>query len=175
MTGRGILKNNGPENILFPGTYDGVCWDMVGSYGQVGVRLGSIITVTAVTIDHVHLHATRDPGCAPRNIEVWASLSLTSSEDVLRIEGNRRNLSEIIGDPLPSGTIGPSKKYLKLFSFTYNVYSSSSVQKFTVPRSFRKLEIASTSVIFRVVDNWGSESHTCLYRVRVHGKEMNGL
>ena len=173
VMGRPSIQGS-PENILFPGLYEGLCWEMEGSSGQVGIKLSQIISVRSVTVDHISQHSAFDLTCAPREVEVWVAVTHASPEAVAVFDRGSCDHGDgecqgRLGDPLSSGAIGSKKRYANLFTIIYNPYSPSSIQNFAAPRHLRELNISSSSVIFRVLGNWGSEHHTCVYRFRVHG------
>ena len=54
---------------------------------------------------------------------------------------------------------------------TYDAYASRAVQTFPISNEARSLDIPVAAIQVRVHSNHGNGEFTCLYRVRVHGRE----
>jgi len=61
--------SSSPSQILRPVEGPGQCWAYSGQEGQVVIRLGKVVRVTGVTIEHVR--PVPDMSSAPRDMLVW--------------------------------------------------------------------------------------------------------
>ncbi|KAJ7321339.1 UNC-like C-terminal-domain-containing protein [Mycena albidolilacea] len=73
FTGIWVLDGCSPVTALDHDIHDGHCWPFGGSYGQLGIVLGSLVYIDAITIDHVAAAvAVGKRTSAPKDMEVWA-------------------------------------------------------------------------------------------------------
>ncbi|KTW27154.1 uncharacterized protein T551_03148 [Pneumocystis jirovecii RU7] len=144
----------------------GMCWAFPGSIGQISIRLSETIFLTDVTIEHVDSKIAHDVSTAPRDIELWVQV-----DDLhMREKMIQQSLSSI---KQSENIIPPSKFYVLAATMTYNVFSTYPIQTFPIPVGIRQLNIPIENVIFRIINNWGNNKFTCLYRVRVHGTSLS--
>lgn len=166
-----------PETILHPNVLPGSCWPMQGRRGKVMVSLPYPVQVTAITLDHVSHHLLMDK-----------EKQLKSAPKNVRIFGYPPCRGDCAGL-----TFDSSKKYL-LAEIEYDI-EKPSIQTFSVEASGEAIAAGSCSatveeaacdaglgsqdeyteglysaIQLEVVNNWGNEDYTCLYRVRVHGE-----
>ncbi|KAJ3071230.1 SUN domain-containing protein 3 [Podochytrium sp. JEL0797] len=155
----------GPFVAISEGHQPGKCWAMEGTSGTLGIRLAKPTLPTAFTIDHASPHLLLSPSnisTAPKRIELWVLYSDTAKLDYT--DPATRKLPASTGK-LPAGMLVSSQ----VFDPTVK-----NVQTFEVDaeaaRVMRERGVLVKTVVLRVVENWGSEEFTCLYRVRVHGR-----
>lgn len=133
-----------PEMMIRPSFGEpGQCFPLKGSSGFVEIRLRVLIVPEAVTLEHVAESVAFDRSSAPKHC---------------RVSGWRKNDSEIGGE-----------KMFLLAEFTYDL-EKNNVQTYKVESA------ASNPVdIIRLdfTSNHGSDTHTCIYRLRVHGFEVS--
>ncbi|KAK9733093.1 hypothetical protein RND81_04G042900 [Saponaria officinalis] len=155
MTGKGAwfsVSRHGPhENavrMLSPSFGEpGMCFALKGSSGFVQIRLRTAIVPEAVTLEHVAKSVAYDQSSAPKNCRVFGWLQ---------------------GPPgLETDTNVENEKVL-LAEFTY-VLEKSNAQTYNVINSARYAVV--DTVRFEFSTNHGSPTHTCIYRLRVHGHE----
>lgn len=62
--------------------------------------------------------------------------------------------------------------FVKLGTFTYDWGNHIPFQTFHVPAETADIlgDLRFDTVLLAILDNWGSEDFTCLYRVRIHSK-----
>ncbi|XP_002970573.2 SUN domain-containing protein 1 [Selaginella moellendorffii] len=120
----------------------GQCLPLKGSNVFVDIRLRTAIYADSITLEHVSKRVAYDTGSAPRDFQVFGWLEASAAHK----KGER----------------------VLLGSFRYDI-ESSSVQTFRLYKTASKLLVNTVRV--HVVSNYGSSTHTCLYRVRVHGTE----
>lgn len=88
---------------------------------------------------------------------------------------------ERAGDGDGDSTIGQSMgladplQYLRIATFSYDLYTTHNIQTFPVDEEISRLGIDFGIVILRIKSNWGREEYTCLYRFRVHGQTRDGV
>jgi len=167
--GRPLYTSLPPETVI--GYYnDGLdCWMMDGNRGQIAIALSSPITVSSITIEHVPLFYRPfvDLAQSIRNFEVWGSIPHDGKNYIDIV----KNVT-LVGDPSPtSGKVLHKERYFLLGTFEYSAYAESTSQKFRIPDDVVILYIKSGSIIIRILDNWGSQVCTAVYRIRVFGIE----
>ncbi|XP_002988787.2 SUN domain-containing protein 1 [Selaginella moellendorffii] len=120
----------------------GQCLPLKGSNVTVDIRLRAHIFPEAVTLEHLSKKVAYDPRSAPRDFEICAWR--TVKDDVL----DARNVTS-------------------LGRFTYDL-EKGSIQTFDLSD---KPTSSVNMIRLHVLSNYGSPTHTCLYRLRVHGTE----
>ncbi|XP_057812531.1 SUN domain-containing protein 1 [Salvia miltiorrhiza] len=119
----------------------GQCFALKGGSGFVEIRLRTAIVPEAVTLEHVAKSVAYDRSSAPKHC---------------RVSGWLQTDPEI-----------PTEKMFFLTEFTYDL-EKSNAQTF-------KVESAASNLVDVIrldfTSNHGSASHTCIYRLRVHGRE----
>ncbi|KAL3629946.1 hypothetical protein CASFOL_026258 [Castilleja foliolosa] len=123
----------------------GHCFALKGQSGFVEIRLRTAIVPEAVTLEHVAKSVAYDRSSAPKNCRVsgW-------------MQGKDR--AESVMD---------TTKMFLLTEFTYDL-DKTNAQTFKVgPASSNLVD----TIRLDFASNHGSESHTCIYRLRVHGRE----
>ncbi|KAF3442681.1 hypothetical protein FNV43_RR16598 [Rhamnella rubrinervis] len=142
--------HNNADKMLKPSFGEpGQCFPLKGTSGFVQIRLRTAIIPEAVTLEHVAKSVAYDRSSAPKSCRVSGWLQERDIE-------------------LPDDT---EKMYL-LAEFTYDLEKSNA-------QTFHVLDSASSSVVntvrFDFSSNHGSPSHTCIYRLRVHGHEPDSV
>jgi SUN domain-containing protein 1/2 len=198
VTGNGYAIGRPPITALHHEMQNGHCWPFAGGEGQLGVALASPIILEEVTIDHVAKSIAFDMRSAPRQMEVWG---LVEGEDnIARVRTWKEDLAArkeakqpaLGGDDSSATydedgsdgsysevdypkTLPKHPEYIRLANFTYNIHSPNNVQTFPVMPEIRELGIDFGIVVLRVLNNWGRDDFTCLYRFRVHGQRIGEI
>jgi SUN domain-containing protein 1/2 len=176
-----------PVTALHPDIHVGNCWPFKGSDGQIGVMLARSIVITDFTIDHAAKEVAFDVRSAPKKMEVWGLVD--GDENIKKVADYHRRREQryrdlvnaanregrtppLPEDPYPS-TLPPDAHYLRLAQFTYNVDAVSHIQTFTVPQEIQDLGVDIGVVVLKIKSNWGEPNWTCLYRLRVSGRDMH--
>jgi SUN domain-containing protein 1/2 len=199
VTGNGYAIGRPPITALHHEMQNGHCWPFAGGEGQLGVALASPIFMEEVTIDHVAKSIAFDMRSAPRQMEVWglvegkdniARVRAWKEDQAARKEAKQPTLDgedefttyDHDGSDGSNGyevdypkTLPKYPEYIRLSNFTYNIHSSSNVQTFPVMPEIRELGIDFGIVVLRVLNNWGRDDFTCLYRFRVHGQRIGEI
>lgn len=195
LTGNGYASGHPPVTAIEPSLHAGRCWPMAGTGGQLAVALAMPVYVDEITIDHVAPEVAFDMRTAPRQMEVWG---LVEGEDNIRKLREHREASiarkreeleasgqmldedwekrewENIREGYPA-TLPKNPEYLRIAKFTYDIHAPKHVQTFQAEEGVRDLDLDFGVVVARVLNNWGHDSYTCLYRFRVHGQKMAEL
>ncbi|KAG6423164.1 hypothetical protein SASPL_113552 [Salvia splendens] len=119
----------------------GQCFALKGGSGFVEIRLRTAIIPEAVTLEHVAKNVAYDRSSAPKHC---------------RVSGWLQTDPEIV-----------TEKMFLLTEFTYDLQKSNA-QTYKVDSSASNLV---DTIRLDFTSNHGSASHTCIYRLRVHGRE----
>jgi len=183
-----------PEQILFANTNPGSCWPMAGRHGQVTIRLPYPVEVDAITIDHVSSLLISPDGSrdsAPKNIRIMGYPPCEANE----CNGMGFDMSD--GIELKSVEYDLDGKTIQTFSLLENQQHleeeeegtpsmedeeiggscSTETASCSAPPMDLNLNEAPTAEVvsgisLQILDNWGNEDFTCVYRVRVHGEAI---
>ncbi|TYH68049.1 hypothetical protein ES332_D06G231600v1 [Gossypium tomentosum] len=127
----------------------GQCFPLKGSNGFVQIKLRTAIIPEAITLEHVAKSVAYDRSSAPKDCRVSGWLQ-------------GRDLDV---------TVDADKMFL-LAEFTYDLEKSNA-------QTFDVLDTAGIGIVDTVrldfSSNHGSASHTCIYRLRVHGHEPDSV
>ena len=190
VTGSGYAIGRPPITALHHEMQNGHCWPFAGMEGQLGVALASPIFVEEITIDHVAKSIAFDMRSAPRQMEVWGLVE--GKDNVARVRAWKEDIAAGKEAEQPSGeqssttydqdgsdgeliypkTLPKYPEYIRLASFTYDIHSPNNVQTFPILPEIRELGVDFGIVVLRVLKNWGRDDFTCLYRFRVHGRQL---
>jgi hypothetical protein len=137
----------------------GDCWcsapdDTKKGKAQLGVQLTTPIFPTQFTVEHVPMAMVPQENVsnAPRQLEVW----VRSDEPAIP----RFGLDNTRCEAGPPGWICLGKAH-------YDIRGANHIQTFLLDA---ESQTAVDQVMVRVTNNWGAD-HTCIYRVRLHGKD----
>ncbi|KAK4339472.1 hypothetical protein RND71_040934 [Anisodus tanguticus] len=149
LTSRNVVSNDA-QKILTPSFGEpGQCFPLKGDSGFVQIQLRTAIIPEAVTLEHVAKSVAYDRSSAPKNCRI----------------------SGWLHDEKETDLAASSEKMVLLTEFIYDLDKSNA-------QTFDVLESAGSSVIdtirFDFTSNHG-KPHTCIYRLRVHGREPNSL
>ena len=191
VTGSGYSIGRPPITALHHEMQNGHCWPFAGGEGQLGVALAAPVFVEEVTIEHVAKSIAFDMRSAPRQMEVWGLVE--GKDNIARVQAWKEDTAAQREAEQPSDEQSPSTydqggsdvvypktlpkypEYLRLANFTYDIHSPNNVQTFPVLPEIRELGIDFGIVALRVLNNWGRDDFTCLYRFRVHGQRMGEI
>ncbi|KAG8527635.1 uncharacterized protein KY384_007788 [Bacidia gigantensis] len=178
---RGYWESIAPASALRPWSEPDDRWCAPPSYGQLQLAIitSRMISPTELIIEHLPRGAAIYIGTAPRQIELWMEISdresYTKLYDVtkatypeLLARSSPQSLRDLDDDQaLPGG-------YIRIGRWTYDIRNPQYKQTFTVPFALKELEVKSNHFALRVLDNWGDNVETCIYRTRLHGHDMQG-
>jgi SUN domain-containing protein 1/2 len=150
---------NPPKAALDRWEEPGDCWcaapnPAMNGQAQLTVALARPVFPQQVTIEHLPM--TMMPGKkisnAPRSMELWVETDQSAEYQYSHREGSCQE--------------GPAG-WTCLGSFRYNIHASNHQQTFDLDA---QSSVPVSKAMLRVTSNWGAD-HTCLYRVRLHGKD----
>lgn len=140
-------KHSLASKILEPSFGEpGQCLPLKGSNVYVEIALRTSIFPDAFSLEHVSKSIAYDVSSAPKEFRVFGWLDSYKKDD-----GALKSMAQIL-----------------LGEFMYDI-EKKSVQSFTVPQDLMGKLV--NMVRLEVLSNYGSPSHTCIYRFRVHGSD----
>ncbi|KAG1883524.1 uncharacterized protein F5891DRAFT_1203421 [Suillus fuscotomentosus] len=158
--------SNSP-NLALTADPPGSCWRLPQSRGHLGIGFKTPMIITHVSIEH--LSSTLD---APRDVVVWGFLEHAENLQ------HYRPVSTGVDDEPPHEVIeagrrqNPHGSFIKLVQVEFSPFDQESpVQTFPVYQNILRSGFDFGLVVVEVRGNWGAPE-TCLYRVRVHGKDI---
>ncbi|KAK3902368.1 hypothetical protein C8A05DRAFT_33930 [Staphylotrichum tortipilum] len=172
-----------PEKFhaLTPWSDAGHCW-CAGTRppthpAVLAVRLARRVRPTHFVLEHISPSATSDPGATPKDIEIWAAFD---DADAGRVrDWMAAQFPAAMGDGLvvapPAGDGGGVEKgWAKIGGFRYEHRAKEEgVFVYEVSGEVAgRLRAATDLVMVRVLTNYGAGDHTCFYRVRLYGEEV---
>ncbi|PHH62397.1 hypothetical protein CDD81_7193 [Ophiocordyceps australis] len=141
---------------------------------QLGIQLGYLVSPTHIVLEHMLPSASTDPGARPRSMEVYAHIE----DEVLR-QRVRDFADANMPDPRPDTDSGYHfvpiglADFVKIGQFTYvSDNRTEGVFVHRLDEDLEKMGLATDEVIVRAVDNYGADDHTCFYRVRMYGNNV---
>ncbi|KAI3701855.1 hypothetical protein L6452_27262 [Arctium lappa] len=153
----------------------GECFPLKGNNGFVEIKLRTAIVPEAITLEHVSKSVAFDRSSAPKDCKVLGWLQngddTTEKKHLLTeftydLEKSNAQTFNVLLDSNPSMVIDTTEKKHLLTEFTYDL-EKSNAQTFNVLDSKPSMVIDTIRLEF--MSNHGSLTHTCIYRVRVHG------
>ncbi|KAF5359870.1 hypothetical protein D9756_003457 [Leucocoprinus leucothites] len=181
FTGTGSAAGRPPVTALHHESHSGYCWPFSGSQGQLGVSLAAPVIIDEVTIDHVAKEVAFDLGSAPRQCEVWGMVEgEENAKKYLEIAEAREKARATDSDIAVEmeeypRTLPHNPPYLRIANFTYDIAAKKNIQTFSVEEDVKERKMDFGIVALRILDNWGMEAYTCLYRFRVHGERLGPM
>ncbi|KAL5115667.1 hypothetical protein ACEQ8H_006466 [Pleosporales sp. CAS-2024a] len=154
-------QRNPPKAALDTWQEPGDCWCAAPNPGtkgaaQLTIALPRPVFPQQVTIEHVPM--TMMPAkkitTAPRSMELWVETDQPAQYQFSHRQG------ECLDGPVGWTCLG---------SFRYNIHASNHQQTFDLDA---QSSVPVHRAMIRVTSNWGAD-HTCLYRVRLHGKDAD--
>lgn len=137
----------------------GDCWcsapdDSKKGKAQLGIQLSTPMFPTQFTVEHIPMAMVPQENIsnAPRKLEIWAK----SHEPAIP----RFGLDDTRCEAGPPGWICLGKAQ-------YDIRGANHIQTFLLDA---ESQTPVDQVMVRVTNNWGAD-HTCIYRVRLHGKD----
>ncbi|KAH9481357.1 Spindle pole body-associated protein sad1 [Psilocybe cubensis] len=179
FSGGATYVSRPPTKALHPDMHNGQCWPFAGTHGRLGVALAFPIHIEEFTIDHIAKELAYEMLAAPRDMEVWGMVE--GKENVERVSAWKADRAaraeageeESVHDSIPYPSELPKNpEFVRLANFTYDINAPSNVQTFSVDPEIKELGIDVGIVVLRVLNNWGRDEFTCLYRFRVHGERI---
>lgn len=168
------IEGRPPVTALHPSVHHGQCWPMKGDAGHLGVALARPIHITNVTIEHVHRKVAFDIGSSPKDMELWGIVD--GSENIAKFETWKRKRlaagSPVNTDPGDLIRFPERTQQIHLSNFTFDAQADQNIQTFPMDEALNDLGVDFGIVVLLIKTNWGNSRQTCLYRVRIHGQQI---
>jgi len=173
------------EEALLPWHDVGDCWCAPSTRGklQLAVALPRWITPTELVVEHVPKGELHDIGNAPKEIELWIQVNFEEIREQI-ISEMTQMFPDIYKDASQRGKGSDTvraldKTFVPVGRWTYDINAGNHVQTFATSVDLEKWLNADRGantrrVVFRANSNWGSADSTCLYRVKLHGRDPKG-
>ncbi|KAK4617662.1 hypothetical protein CLAFUR4_12319 [Fulvia fulva] len=152
------------------------CWCAAPSgdemaLGQIAIQYPHKIYPGEFALEHIPASGTRDIAAAPKKYEVWAQVD--NSTEALRVKALLDQDFDLHFDwecgPPPKHN--PSR-WVCIVADEYDIHSSNYIRSYDLRVGAERIGLTTQMIAVRVVENWGSPDHTCIYRVRMTGKEV---
>jgi len=131
-----------PETVIESDITIGNCWACSLGNCNITIRLHTLLHVDSVSVDHISPLIAQDIRSAPKKIKVFGFRRLPNSLD-------------------------DEMDYTHIGDVHYDIDIGEEVQTFDVDSRY-SLEY----IKFQVLENHGHPDFTCIYRLRVHGKDL---
>ncbi|RDA93994.1 hypothetical protein CP533_5004 [Ophiocordyceps camponoti-saundersi (nom. inval.)] len=169
-----------PSTALQPWNDDGDCWCAAHSHDRQGHAHGALLSVSLdhrvvpqhLVIEHILPGATIDSGSRPRDVELYAAIEDEDLRERIRdFAAAHFPDNEWDGDDTPPSLPG---NFVKI---AHTVYRSDElhggVHVHQLSSELLSLGAATDHVIVRAVSNYGAKDHTCFYRLRLYGRNID--
>ena len=176
-----IKEVRDPIHAILPWFDIGDCWCAPSTRGklQLAVMLPRHIYPTELIIEHAPKGELRDIGSTPKEIELWVEIDNAAAREKA-MDAVLAQYPDIYKDASQRGKGGDTIQALRpsfvpIGRWMYDVHAPNHVQSFAVPVDLDGLVGGTTNrVVVRANSNWGSTDSTCLYRVKLHGRDPSG-
>ncbi|EGO59357.1 hypothetical protein NEUTE1DRAFT_145389 [Neurospora tetrasperma FGSC 2508] len=162
----------------------GQCWcaGITASRGaELAVEMANHVIPQAIVVEHVHPNATNDPGSMPKDIEIWGyypdaddSKRLLAWMDELYPGEREADMKRVDADNKKSLSL-INRKYVKIGELEYDYAKTSGSHGMFVHKLSEELldlDAATYKVLVRAKTNHGALDHTCIYRLKLFGEEL---
>ena len=170
-----------PIAALHPWQDEGECFCAARSVNHRGnphgaslaVQLGFRIIPEHIVVEHILPGATTQPDARPKDIQVYADIP-----DPTVRQRVRAFAAIYFPDNTDDWNFTPPDypaRYVKISQFRYEgaeIHGGVHVHKLS--SELATLGAATDEVIVRAVSNYGAKNHTCFYRVRLYGHNIEG-
>ncbi|VUC28712.1 unnamed protein product [Clonostachys rosea] len=158
---------------------EGDCWCAARDVNHRGnphgvtlaIQLGRRVIPQHLVIDHILPGATTDPGARPREIEIYADI-----EDSTIRERVRDFSATHFPEPTDwnSHQANLPKSFVKVGRFVYEgAELHDGTQLYRLSEELVHLGAATDQVAVRAISNYGAPNHTCFYRLRLFGQQVD--
>lgn len=153
---------------------DGDCWCAGLGDGKGITKAVDLSIITADTVipqhlvvEHIAASASFDPEAMPKDIEVWMRSPTDKRSRTLKHWSSER--WDMKG---PDANRLVQRGFVKIGEFQYdNSVAKGESQLFKFPEELLNMDAQTRQVLVRATTNYGSEDHTCFYRLRLFGDE----
>ncbi|KAJ3753175.1 hypothetical protein EV360DRAFT_88028 [Lentinula raphanica] len=169
-TEKAFLYATPPLAVIEEDVRIGRCWRFPGSSGFITIKLAAAIRLTNLTIhypDHRELPSWKHEQI-PKTIKLWALLpphiDLTPA---LRQRSTTWDTFDNTGNFVKPFLLEDASTFVEGAMISYDA-KQGTMQTFATQYP---VPFWTTVVVIDVLDNWGSNTTTCLHRIAIHGEE----
>lgn len=150
---------------------------MAGQHGHAMLRLPYPVKVDAVTLDHASSLLLEETSSAPRNVVIVGYPPCSTNECNgmgFDLEGGGFDLVtfEYQVDGTSAQTFLVSDQGSAAGECSETTTSCSAPPEMQLSQDSRQEANVVGGIMLKVLDNWGNEDFTCIYRLRVHGEAV---
>ncbi|KAK4196298.1 hypothetical protein QBC40DRAFT_287547 [Triangularia verruculosa] len=160
-------------------TDSGHCW-CAGIYAgknkeklsaDIGIVVAGLIIPKYIVVENINPGATTDPGAMPKDIEVWAKFENKDKAKQLK-KWMATQFPTAAKDPGNAGRL--HHDFVQIGTFTYEYrHVDNGVFIHKLSDDLIALDAVVETLLIRAVTNNGSPDHTCFYRLRLYGQEVD--
>ena len=146
---------------------------------QLTVIMAWNITPTELVVESFPPEGLFWRGALPKDIELWIQIYDDKLRRNVGMDFENRYGPIADGGATPRGLSLAKEKslpptFVPVGRWMYDIHKPSNIQKFSITPTLGTLRVFTQKVAIRVNSNWGDRDASCLYRVRLHGKEKPG-
>ncbi|EAQ87385.1 hypothetical protein CHGG_04004 [Chaetomium globosum CBS 148.51] len=169
------------SQALRPWSDPGHCWcaATLGNKNRthpatLAVQLPRFVIPQQVLLEHIDPAATTDPLAMPRDVEVWARIEDPDHQDRV-LDWMAVQFPADLGPPANNKLIDDGFAKIGHFSYEHR-QQDEGIYVHQLSRDLvERLRAATDLIVLRAVSNYGAKDHTCFYRVRLYGDEVEEL
>ncbi|KAI9790028.1 MAG: hypothetical protein M1816_005642 [Peltula sp. TS41687] len=167
---------NAPVTALLPWNELDDCWcTPMTAESTLDVHLGRSIYPSDMSIEHVPASSTPDIEAAPRKIQVWGRIHDKHNTNKKVAAVAWKELRQLFPRLVKQARNqrDASRGWSPLAEFQYDIRHINHVQTFAFPFDAEHVNAPVSRIRLKLIDNWGSKTRVCLYRVRLHGSDVS--
>ncbi|KAK0654187.1 hypothetical protein QBC41DRAFT_288019 [Cercophora samala] len=160
-------------------TDSGHCWcagifagkDKEKLPADIGISVAGLIIPKYVVVENINPGATTDPGSMPKDIEIWAKFENKAKNSQMHKWMNT-HFPTAAANPRNAGQLREEFVQIGKFEYEYR-HVDNGVFIHKLSDELITLDAVVETVLIRAVTNNGSPDHTCFYRLRLYGQEVD--
>ena len=167
----GVFQGYPPQAVLDPWLDLEHCWctSSQGTDARITILPATVVFPTELTVEFAPAGAVPDFTMAPRRMQLWGRVIDQSAY------GRLSSVAQGIFDWEQSKTpYNPRGGWVPLSEIEYDPRRANYVQNFPLALDMEGYGARVDAISLRFMDNWGDKERTCVYRLRLHGKEAPG-
>ncbi|KAK0712201.1 hypothetical protein B0T21DRAFT_297507 [Apiosordaria backusii] len=138
---------------------------------DIGISVAGLIIPKYVAVENINPGATTDPGSMPKDIEVWAKFENKAKNKQMKKWMNTQ-FPTAAENPRNAGQLREDFVQIGKFTYEYRLVDNG-VFIHKLSEDLVALDAVVETVLIRAVTNNGSPDHTCFYRLRLYGQEID--
>ncbi|KAK4173128.1 hypothetical protein QBC36DRAFT_336445 [Triangularia setosa] len=138
---------------------------------DIGISVAGLIIPKYVVVENINPGATTDPGSMPEDIEVWAKFE-NKVKNAQMQKWMNTHFPDAAENPRNAGQLREDFVQIGKFTYEYHLIDNG-VFIHKLSDDLVALDAVVETVLIRAVTNNGSQDHTCFYRLRLYGQEID--